>query len=235
MDETFAVILATPDRHQAVLVKNLLGQHDIDALLDNEAPDVLHGGTGGQVTGGVFGIEASETRVLVRDDDAQRARDILKQAAESLASGMSSPALAALESGMDHDDEPWPACPRCQQRRLTTCPVCETSGTNFPQAFLPDDEQIVRVIERSRDAEADDDDQTLFLLCPTCDEPFVPRFPAVCEWCGHRFDDGWERPESPTPDREALDINVRVLATIAGLIITIVALFAFFANLASSR
>jgi hypothetical protein len=44
-----------------------------------------------------------------------------------------------------------------------------------------------------------DDYEQLLVLCPTCDEPFVPRFPARCEWCGHRFRYEHEPPGTDLP------------------------------------
>ena len=71
----------------------------------------------------------------------------------------------------------------------------------------------------------------MLVLCTICDEPFEPEFPARCEWCGYRFADGWEPLPFVAP--EAMDINLRVVIAIAGLIVTALALVAFFAMLLS--
>ena len=67
-------------------------------------------------------------------------------------------------------------------------------------------------------------ERKLLVLCPTCDEPFRPEFPARCEWCGHRFADGREsrrpRPSSTSPFE---DMNPRVWIVIGGLVVLLVA------------
>jgi hypothetical protein len=234
MDDKLEVIFSGADVHQALLVKNLLEQHDIGAYLDDEIPDGLVANTR-QLLGGLAGVDVPAARVSVHAADVEAARQILRQAEASQKHGLSSPELAALESESDHDRIAWPKCPRCQRRRHTACPICETAGTDFVQAFLPDDQQIIKVIRRSDESDTEDEGHNLFLLCPTCDEPFVPRFLARCEWCGHRFNESWEPPEAIAPHNDSMDLNVRVLITLAGLIIAIAALFAFFANLASSN
>ena len=84
----------------------------------------------------------------------------------------------------------WPLCPHCSRPRLATCPVCQTSGTDFAEAFLPEQEQ-------EQEGPADSTNRRL-VICPTCDEVFAPKYPARCEWCGHRFGDGYE-PRVPQP------------------------------------
>jgi hypothetical protein len=58
------------------------------------------------------------------------------------------------------------------------------------------------------------------VICPTCDEPFVPEFPARCEWCGYRFADGREPPPidlGTTPSLLLPELNGRVVAVALGL------------------
>ena len=55
------------------------------------------------------------------------------------------------------------------------------------------------------------------LMCPTCDEPFVPAFPRLCEWCGRQFDDGYEVAlDTPSPIEQ---ISFRAVLVIAGLLL----------------
>jgi hypothetical protein len=61
------------------------------------------------------------------------------------------------------------------------------------------------------------------LICPTCDEPFVPTFSRVCEWCGHEFDDGYD-PEPPPAE----PITGRALAVIVGLGLLVIAVVVYF-------
>ncbi len=84
----------------------------------------------------------------------------------------------------------WPTCRHCRRPRQTSCPICQTAGNQFPEAFLPDRENTA--------PEVASEPARLYVLCPTCDEPFAPQFLARCEWCGHRFRDGRETPP-PSP------------------------------------
>jgi len=53
------------------------------------------------------------------------------------------------------------------------------------------------------------------VLCPTCDEPFVPEYLERCEWCGHRFPDGAAPPAVVEPD---VDLNQRVILVIFAVV-----------------
>ena len=53
------------------------------------------------------------------------------------------------------------------------------------------------------------------LICPTCDEPFHPRYLRRCEWCGHEFPDGVE---NPLPDEKVQEpFNWRIAYVIYAL------------------
>jgi hypothetical protein len=118
---------------------------------------------------------------------------------------------------VETDDEPntptapWPTCPDCSRRRLTSCPVCETAGTGFPRAFMPE----------RRDEGGVSSPENLFVLCTICDEPFVPEFPAHCEWCGHRFADGRELPPRQASE---LEMDSRAWIVIVGLVAVLAAM-----------
>lgn len=64
------------------------------------------------------------------------------------------------------------------------------------------------------------------LMCPTCDEPFVPAFPRLCEWCGHQFDDGYEIETHTPPPVE--QISSRAVLVIAGLLLVLALAFVYF-------
>jgi hypothetical protein len=64
------------------------------------------------------------------------------------------------------------------------------------------------------------------LICPTCDEPFTPRFVRRCGGCGHEFPDGFDDP------RQAAELagtwNARVIFCLAGVVLTIAAAIAYY-------
>ncbi len=130
----------------------------------------------------------------------------------------------------DEDELPyvWPACPHCGRPRLTTCPVCETSGSDFAPAYLPTEEEIAE----SATAEG----LGYHVLCPTCDEPFRAEFPSECEWCGHRFHDGRPaRAARSTVTSPFADMNERAWIVLGGLLTTVVAVIGLFVWLVSRR
>ena len=54
------------------------------------------------------------------------------------------------------------------------------------------------------------------LMCPTCDEPFTPEHPELCEWCGHEFADGYEVDQPQGIAEESL--SPRVIGVIVALL-----------------
>jgi hypothetical protein len=64
----------------------------------------------------------------------------------------------------------------------------------------------------------------LMLMCPTCDEPFVPEYPRRCEWCGHEFDDGYEVDRPP----ELEHINIRMIAVLVALLALLIGATVYF-------
>jgi len=142
--------------------------------------------------------------------------------------GPSSEELDELEAIADRNSVDWPECPHCRRPRQTSCPVCETAGTKFAQAFMPDDASVIEPLEGG-------DRQKLLVLCPTCDEPFAPEFLARCEWCGHRFGDGREPAVALFPSALEPEVNGRVWIVIVGLAIVLAATLAYLAQLAPPR
>ena len=127
----------------------------------------------------------------------------------------------------DHDDEldpwdEWPDCPNCDSRRRAVCPICETSGTDFPLAeWIPS----APVIELGG---VDGEDEVIgappvMLMCTTCDEAFAPNFYERCEHCGYDFESGVVI-ETPEPE----ELNVRMLVVMGVLVVVTVGLMVFF-------
>lgn len=144
-------------------------------------------------------------------------------------SGLQMPGSAVPAETLEAEDAAsappteWPTCPDCSQRRHTSCPVCETAGTDFARAFMPAAPQ--------RDAGPAGAAEKLLVLCPVCDEPFAPDFSARCEWCGHKFTDGRELP----PASRRLEVNARVWFVVAGLALVAATVTAFFFYIARPR
>ncbi len=170
----------------------------------------------------------------------------------------------------------WPVCPQCGRRRITTCPICHTSGTLFPladaefwveenndikieavptspgcncggtcgchhdspeykqndssflmpgdqpsglpdlsvtssyfapymtgqpQDQLPSFNMNISVEEQECSKAIPGQKEVKLLACYVCSEPFVPHFPARCEWCGYRF-------EHTTADNDDISDNI---------------------------
>jgi hypothetical protein len=203
------------DRHRAIyiaatvqqahLMRNLLAEAGIDSFVSNETLNGVHFAPGDWLirAAGGPGFAPTAPKLVVHEDDAEEAREILLEAESTLLAGGTAPELVQLETETG-EEKAWPICPHCARPRLATCPVCETSGTEFPPAFLPEG------------AESDG-----AVLCTICDEPFTPRFPARCEWCGHRFADGFEpKPAEPlvTKPRILDEMNSRSATVLLGML-----------------
>lgn len=128
----------------------------------------------------------------------------------------------------DHDDElerweDWPACPHCNATRRAVCPICETSGTEFPLAEWIPAAPLIQL----GGVDGDDDvigTPPLMLMCTTCDEAFAPNFYERCEHCGYDFQSG-----VVIEDAVPAVLNGRMLVVLAGLGVVLLALFIFFA------
>jgi len=153
--------------------------------------------------------------------------------------------------------EPWPRCPQCGARRVTRCEICHTSGDHFPLAD-PEYVWGMGLDEapeatscrcgaaccppvRKSDAdeghsednvpapEDDEGPEPLVLCCPTCDEPFLPRFACRCLACGHEFPDGYDPEGGPADLPEQSDS--RVLLLLAGTVLVVVILVVWYASI----
>jgi hypothetical protein len=107
----------------------------------------------------------------------------------------------------------WPRCPGCQTPRLSRCPACQTRASEFSPAEMPAGTEAAEPL----------------VLCPECDEPFVPEYARRCHECGHEFPDGFDPSGGPPPDT----FNWRVLVTIVALVAVVAVVIAYFAYLLS--
>jgi hypothetical protein len=212
-------------------------------------------------------------RVAVEKQDAARAWHIAQVFDRRTASPPSG--LPGGDSAPSDLPQDWPCCPECGTPRITRCPICHTTGTQFASAdadFIdPDDldedegsgdgaqgsgdeASLAAAPTRPDEGAAGQwsgDDQPgrhshasgnpatgtgapepgdaprLVVLCPTCDEPFAPRFARQCAWCAHEFDDhGFETDGGEEALDEELDRRVILgLFVLAALVIAGLAYF----------
>lgn len=118
------VIYVARDLQQAHMLKNELQRYGIKAWVTNES--LVRG----------FGVECPSwgtlPRVIVKPKDAVAARQIAlshdKEGAQRVDCQLPDP------THFEHDPQAWPRCPRCGAPRPTRCPICKTSGTDFPES-----------------------------------------------------------------------------------------------------
>jgi hypothetical protein len=150
----------------------------------------------------------------------------------------------------------WPECPQCSALRTTRCPICGHEGTDCAQAdpefvgVVDSDEEGKPMAcscgsggcsggraespaeerpdgaERAEQAELAAESPPLMLLCPTCDDPFVPEYARRCASCGHEFAEGYESaPEIRLDER----LSARAVAVLLGLVAVLIAMVLYFA------
>jgi hypothetical protein len=224
-----AVVYAASTSQEAHLLKNLLEEAGIQAIVTN---DLLQGGSGIDVLGW-----PTLARVVVSAEDAPAALRIASEFDKRAESPLESP---AWEGPSPPGPDAWPTCPECGRRRLTRCPACGTSGTDFlsGDANLSGASGLAATAGQgpccgpagctSTGPVPEGEAQSL-VLCPTCDEPFAPQYPRRCEWCGHEFADGYEADSSPPPAETQL--NARVLVAIMAITVLAIVLAAYLASL----
>lgn len=187
---------------QAKLLRDALEEEGIDAWVINEA---LAGGVGELPAGW-----SSSPRVVVARENAEAARQL------ALAFERRAPQLAigADQDSQVVDAEPWPRCVMCGQRRLAVCKYCGHAGVDFAIGYQGPSSAIGGALQ---------------VVCPTCDEPFRPRFYKLCEHCGYEFDDGVELPR-PTRSVEEVGADLtRVWVVIGGMLLLFVGIAGYFA------
>ena len=164
MPENLIVVYAARTLQDAHLLRNLLADAGIHAVVSN---DLLQGGSGS--TSGMAGL----SRVLSATEDAPRAREIALEFDRRVAPAAAKTPPARRSCRRRHPP-PWPKCPQCGAAADDAVPgLRRPPAAEFPAA----DADPSGVLRR---------------MCSTCDEPFVPEYPRRCEWCGHEFADGYD-------------------------------------------
>jgi hypothetical protein len=161
---------------------------------------------------------ARDAKVVVSERDVAIARKI---AEDFLGAKPAVASRSVVDVQLDLRDratiEAWPTCPKCHERRQAICPICETAGSDFPLADeISDHDDERETTITSAVVEDVDPLGRKPLLCPMCDEPFVPEYLRQCEWCGHDFGHGAELP--PAIHDDIVAINWRVWTLIGALV-----------------
>ncbi len=122
----------------------------------------------------------------------------------------------------------WPACLRCGHRRQTVCPTCGVAGNRFPLAEyqgaaepqrnsrVPPSLEALSTEARSiglPSPVSSEPTSGVLLLCPRCDEAFMPRFYRICPACGCDAGSGVEL-KRPVVEQ----ISNRLLLAVYGLV-----------------
>lgn len=106
----------------------------------------------------------------------------------------------------------WPECPECRAPRQTFCPGCGTAGIEFPRADWSESGSFACDTRSYGEAPAVADFAP-WLICPTCDDAFIPKFYRRCAQCGHLFTDGID----VGGDEPFYDFNARVAGVAAAI------------------
>lgn len=208
MREDFTVVYearTVPEAHELI---DRLGDAGIQAVVVEEVAQ-------SQAGTDAIGLP-SPFSVAVHQEEANTARRIAEAFDDELINRVEHEADQSdtVETATTPDEiDSWPQCPECNARRITVCPICKTSGSHFCWADK----------EYSQTTDTDEENR-LMVLCPTCDEPFVPQYLRRCEWCGHGFDDGIE----PDHDQVSELLSPRAMAVILGLVALFVGLLVYF-------
>jgi hypothetical protein len=119
----------------------------------------------------------------------------------------------------------WPQCPICARRRQARCPTCGYASADFPlaeyQEFGAEPQSLTHEGGiRFADAEAD---EAVLLVCPVCEEAFLPRFYDHCAACGYDYGGGIHV-DGPDPE----GFSPRAFWATAGVAGVMLALIVFF-------
>jgi len=241
--DNLKVVYAARTTQQAHMLKGVLAARGIQAVVFNEnLPSSLGIGAA---------IWAVLPRVAVAAEHAVAARQMaLEFEQHDVIPGPGDEDFTEGEQASPTAAEAWPKCPGCGARRSTRCKICGTAGTDF----APVDMGFVWTAEMDDEADAGSGrcgpggcgaagltaggsaaqgaadavppSTEGMLMCPTCDEPFVPEYPRRCEWCGHEFDDGYEVPQRISLPEEPL--GARAYLVVLGLLALLLASAAYF-------
>ena len=252
MEDSPKVVYAAKNVQQAYLLKNTLEEAGIPAAVTNAT---LESGSGVDYVGW-----NTLARVVVDAHDYETAREIALDYDRAGAMASQEEPTQEYAARQDDDQGPilheWPRCPQCGAERITRCPVCETTGSDFPEADseyvwgmgleeIADDK--IADGEKGReshvchcgsadacsteqpaasfDPQLDERPERIVLMCPTCDEPFIPEFPRDCAMCDHRFDDGFEVELRHAPPEQ---VGSRVIALLVGMAALLIILVVYF-------
>jgi len=202
MRQDLVTIYAAADLMQAQQLRDQLAERGIESWLSNEA---LAGAAGELPLGW-----SSSPRVVVATEDGEKAREIAEAFDRQQVS-------RSQKARLSHDEEPvtepiddeahlWPHCPVCGERRLAVCKICQTARTDFPLAYGGAAQDVAGV-------------RRMMVVCPTCDEPFYPRYYKLCEHCGFEFEDGAEVPQPRSEQGVSAPIRGRVWAVLVGTLL----------------
>jgi hypothetical protein len=224
-EQDLIVVYSAGSSQEAHLLKGLLAQRDIAAVVQNDA---LQSAAGGLHMG-----NSLAPNVVVAAADLPKAREVVIAFRRQQEIGP--PQVDDVFPQDDEEWDLWPLCPECREPRTTVCQTCGETGSDFP----PADFQIGRLepavdveptgcgcgdaggcstlhTEQPAAAEEDAGEPVPTLVrCESCDEVFTPRFYRVCARCGHDFGSGMAR--QMTPDEP---LNGRTRAVLAGLGVT---------------
>ena len=128
------VVYAAATAVEAHLLKTELGEAGIKAVVTNS---VLEGGAGVDILGW-----PTLARVAVAEKDAGEARQIALEFDKEISARSQGPksetfveeARPAEGQAVPSGRATWPRCPQCNALRITRCPVCRTTGTDFRRA-----------------------------------------------------------------------------------------------------
>ena len=204
MNEHSEVIYSAGRIEEAVIVKQMLEDRGIEAIVENQA---LQGALGELPPG-----EATNPRVRVAAENVEKSREVVK--AFEHQQHLARERTMDVDIEYDENWDEWPTCPDCQRRRQTVCPVCKTAGTNLPMADPNHDGEAPTLGPTKEQPYG----HLPLLICTTCDEPFRPQFYKICQWCRHEFEDGLKAP-APPPPMERLNPRVwAIAASVAALV-----------------
>jgi len=207
MSERQVVIYSAANRVQAALLRQMLDEHGIAAMVVNDGLT----NEGGELPLGL----STAPRVIVAASDAEVARELALRFERQLAAR----GEFARDEPRDLIDDSartegfWPLCPECGKKRTTVCPYCGSSGVDFPWAD---------------EGDPTEEHPELWIDCPVCSSAYEPDYLARCEWCGHRFPSGITPPQ-PKPEWNFVwDWNLRLVVVMLAAVVTLTALGAYF-------
>jgi len=247
-DDHLIVVYTAATEPVAYQLKHVLTEAGIDATVTET------GISGVTATSGADWA----AEIVVRQEDAETARRIAREFDARTSQPSEAPQETPVEAQSPAEaGGAWPRCPQCGVLRVTRCPACGTTGTHFAQAdpefagpLVVDRDarpitcschgggcspQAVSGVDEADEAGPGEDEAAVpsgpapaTLVCPECDEPFVPEYARRCPSCDHRFRDGYDvESEHAAGDR----MGARTIAVILGLVVLLIAVFVYFASL----